>query len=300
MLNCSAACNSPENIARFALGLSGEQPVVLKPVQGHHRNLTYEVSRPRWAFLKLPRSTAGGFDALREAISLQLLDSHIPAPRLIASWPGSNEMPPYVLTEGWEGVVLEELIKSGTARQIEDALGRLMSLFEAFRNVKKLETTIKLHETRLIGPFASDFSPARWIRKNRPRLFSFAQYLRDPPTTLIHGSSSPNNVLVRCNTNGTTVALLDFEAVRRGPLGFDEAMVWYNLLVDGSRSWAGVWLQRVLSRQNEDLVSGFFANAAWLIAFRTSRFHPLQATDIQIASEASEKLQSAILGAHAE
>jgi hypothetical protein len=259
---------------RAALGL--REAVDVLPVAGDHRNQLYEITRPIHAFLKLPRLRRDNSLVDREAIALRAAKGLLPVPRCLAcSAPGARGRA-FLITATVEAVSLEERLSRARGLELRPLfldLRRTLEQLAADRG--RLRRRVVALEPGLSGVGSAGFSPARWLGERRHPHGAMTARLPRPRVVLVHGSFSPNNILVSSGRRPRLRALLDLEAIRRGPAGFDHALLWYHLWRDGHPRVAGAWARTVLSGpRGRRLAPGFVACAAWLSAFRSLRRGP--------------------------
>jgi Ser/Thr protein kinase RdoA (MazF antagonist) len=112
------------------------------------------------------------------------------------------------------------------------------------------------------------------------------------------GSVSANNLQVREHRGALRLAaILDLESVRVGPRGFDQAMLWYDLislhhLTRRQISLVEAWFRCVAEFSDAAVLRGLIANAAWFSAFRVKHRHPERDRDAELRPMVREALMS--------
>lgn len=201
------------------------------------------------------------------------------------------------MTEEIPGQALDLALAEHCAHDLASAIEQVERCLRRIHDCKSLLSVLDRHflEVNWDGPHGRDFCPQRWLAEHDTEFSRIVDNLGRLPRWPLLGSVTTNNILVReANDTGMVIgAFLDMEGSRLGPAGFDQALVWYDLMFDGRMGVADRWLDRILRSGDSIAVAGTLTNAAWLCAYRSRVEHAEQARDEVLRRTVRERLLEA-------
>lgn len=273
------------------LGLPTDQAVGIEPAPGPNRNTVYRALAPEDLYLKLFHGDSASRDAAGEAFAARLLGRTIPAPSILAHGFDPVRRVAYLVSAAVPGSRLDSLLPTGRADSLRPVLADIAQALERLSRSADSARALAAGAENLAGPFSPDFSPTEWLSRHDQGLARIVVGVERIGTAPLLGSLSGNNVIVEaCRGVPSLSAFIDFEGARVGPSGFDQAMLWYDLLRQGREDLAEVWFHLVRRISGARVVRGLIVNAAWLAAFRTSHAHPEWPLDAALRPLVEERL----------
>ncbi len=280
----SVEADDVARLVRSVLRLRPSEALGICVVDGFHRNLTFALTGAVNAYIKLPRSDNPTASFEREAVALEHVKGCLTAPLCLAYGERSEVWPAFLVTSACAGMPLDQFVPKLTSDQASCIFRQIARTLRAMNDVPPLRAALKRLETRLVGVYQPDFCPVSWLRRQDILLDLVGGLApsQESETCILHGSLSCNNIMIEAQgrQDCRLSALLDFEGARRGPKGMDQAMFWYDLMLESHTGAAELWIDEISKSPVEDgIQAGFIASAAWLAAFRTMHEHPQRPLD---------------------
>ncbi len=280
-------------LLRSVLDLSPRTAIRLEPAPGPNRNAVFRVIEPDALYLKVFRQDSAPGVAAAEAYACELCRARIPIPDILAYGCQSGTKAEYLLSRAVEGERLDERIGRDWGLEDTAVLREIARALDGIGRDDAIATALRTPLPDLCGPYAEGFSPMAWVRRHDPGLAPAVEGLKPFGTGPLLGSVSANNVLVRQYRGALRLAaVLDLEGARVGPRGFDQAMLWYDLISQGQISLAEAWFRCVAECRDVVVLRGLIANAAWFSAFRVRHRHPERDRDTELRPMVREALMS--------
>lgn len=284
-------------LLRRVLDLPVRTTIRLEPAPGPNRNAVFRVIEPDALFLKVFREGSAPGMAAAEAYACELCRARIPTPPILAhgrlSGTKAGYLSEYLLSRAVEGERLDERIGRDWGLEDTAVLGEIAWALDGIGRDAAIATALRTPLPDLCGPYAEGFSPVAWVRRHDPGLAPVVEGLEPFGTGPLLGSVSANNLLVREHRGALRLAaMLDLEGARVGPRGFDQAMLWYDLIAQDQISLAEAWFRCVAECGDAAVLRGLIANAAWFSAFRVRHRHPERARDTVLRPMVREALMS--------
>lgn len=270
-------------LLRSVLDLSPRTAIRLEPAPGPNRNAVFRVIEPDALYLKVFRQDSAPGTARVEAHACELFSTRIQTPPILAYGCQSETKAEYLLSRAVEGERLDESIGRNWSLRDLAVLAEIARALDGIGCDVPIANALRTSLPDLCGPYGEDFSPAAWVTRHDAGLAPVVEGLEPFGTGPLLGSLSTNNVLVR-KAHGALrlAAMLDLEGARVGPRGFDQAMLWYDLISQGQISLAEAWFRCVAECSDTAVLRGLIANAAWFSAFRVRHRHPERDRDVEL------------------
>ena len=293
-----ADANRAVALLRAVLDLDTNDDVRIESAPGPNRNAVFRIVTPRPVFLKLYRPGSPADAGSAEATASSALGHVLPVPDVIAHGVREGDNIPYLITEARPGDTLEAALRKAAPGTIRPVLSQLLGGLRRVARSAEVRSALSALSSELIGAHARDFCPLAWLRQHAPATAALFDGFGSITHRPVLGSLSSNNILADQSSGTLSLsAYIDFEGARIGPTGFDHAMFWYDLLLQGRADLADEWLRNVLRSAEAELVSGMLVNAAWLSTMRTCLRHPEQQLASNLAPIVLDALEDAVVQA---
>ncbi|MDR0854145.1 MAG: aminoglycoside phosphotransferase family protein [Clostridiales Family XIII bacterium] len=209
---------------------------VCPEIDQRHESWKFELDYGSNVWVKFEKSHSVFAGIEREASALFQLQGIASVPEIIAS--GSlKDSTPYLVTKDFPSNEMNSSDET-TFQSVSDSLHQF-SLCKI--DIQEIPGTDHLFSLKPNIPMIiSSIMETESLFSLREMInFIDTGTIMDEPSVLIHGSFTPNNVLI---SNDKGVCLIDLEAIRYGPLSFDIATMAGAMIEDGEIGAATEWI----------------------------------------------------------